>query len=65
MKLDETEFKRQFVAAFIGSWCSKHYENDCENGAHSHTENPPVEDALYLADKAWEKYMALSLCDRS
>lgn len=54
--MNEQEFKRHFVATFLATWCANNYNDCCATGQHDMLSNPPVEDAKFLADEAWEKY---------
>jgi hypothetical protein len=51
--MNEQIFKTQFIAAFLASWCADNYDTCCSNGTHHILCAPPVEEASYLADKAW------------
>ena len=57
VELDEQRFKEQFVATFLATYVAQNYTDNCMRGNHKASENPPVEDAAYLANKAWEKYL--------
>lgn len=48
-------FREQFIAAFLGAWCAKHYEDYCARDMHDSLRRPPVEDAAHLADEAWAR----------
>jgi hypothetical protein len=52
------EFKRMFAAQFLASWVATNYNDYCARGLQDHLETPPVEDAVFLADKAWDHYVA-------
>ena len=54
--MDEEEFKDLFVVQFLASWAANNYDDACRRGEHKKLERMPVEDAEYLADKAWERY---------
>lgn len=54
--MNEETFKTVFITNFISTWCANNYDDACSRGKHEILENPPIEDAIYLADKAWEKY---------
>jgi hypothetical protein len=51
--MDEKEFKSTFIATFLASWCATNYSDYCINGKQEALSRPPVEDAVFLADKAW------------
>lgn len=56
-RLSQDEFCKQFVAVFCGAWCANHYDDACINSEHEELENPPIDDAIYLADTAWTAYI--------
>ena len=58
---DEREFKRQFAVQFLASWAAVHYTEYCARGMQETLETPPVEDAEYLAQKAWKQWCAILL----
>ena len=58
---DEREFKRQFAVQFLASWVATHYTEYCARGMQETLETPPVEDAEYLAQKAWEQWCSIIL----
>lgn len=47
-------FKTCYIATFLASYMANRYDRDCSEGhsAEAHN-NQPVEDAMYLADRAW------------
>ncbi len=51
---DELHFKRQFAIQFLASWTAVHYTEYCGRGMQEELERPPVSDAEYLAQKAWD-----------
>lgn len=53
--MTKEEFIRLFVIQFLSTWTVKHYDEYCSMGIQERLENPPVEDAFYLAEKTWEK----------
>ena len=53
--MTKKEFKDQFIVNFLSTWCAINYDDCCMRGQHDRLENPPVEDADWLADKAWIK----------
>lgn len=57
--MDEKTFKTQFIATFLASYAASRYQDCCSRGDHSTILNPPVEDAMFLADAAWEKLQEL------
>lgn len=58
---DEQTFKLNFISTFLATWCANEYEDSCMTGQHRRLEKPPVEDAEYLAEKAWEHYKEVLL----
>jgi len=50
---DELKFKQQFAIQFLASWTAVHYNDYCARGLEL---APPVEDAEFLADQAWEHW---------
>lgn len=56
MKLTKEQFVDQFVVNFISTWCANEYDDACMNSQHERLNTPPVEDASFLAEKAWEHY---------
>ena len=57
--MNEKEFKRHFTATFLATWVANNYDDACMRGQHSRLEHPPVDDALFLADAAWEEYVKI------
>jgi len=57
----EKEFKANFVSTFLATWVANHYDRACAEGRHDTLEKPPVEDAEFLADKAWRHYEEIVL----
>lgn len=55
--MNESQFKDNYIATFLATWTATNYEEFCMQGWHERLEKPPVEDAMYLADKAWEEYL--------
>ena len=51
---DELVFKQRFAIQFMANWVANHYDDFCTRGLHKELHNPPVEDAIFLAQKAWE-----------
>ena len=54
--MTKNEFVYEFVRNFIATWCANNYERCCANNSHSMLYNPPIEDAIYIAEQVWEKY---------
>lgn len=57
--MTEREFKDRFVASFLAAWCAENYASACSRGEQHLLSNPPVEDAVYLASEAWDRYTEL------
>jgi hypothetical protein len=55
--VEEKDFKNQFIACFLASWCANKYEDCCARGEQSVLGNPPVEDAEDMAGLAWEEIL--------
>lgn len=51
--MNRDEFIRLYVIQFCASFTAVHYTENCIHGRYDATENPPVEDAIHLAEKAW------------
>lgn len=50
------EYIETFVINFVSVWTAKNYTDYCSRGLHKELENPPFEDALFLAQETWDKY---------
>lgn len=53
---DELHFKRQFAIQFLASWSATHFTEYCARGMQEELAMPPVEDAKYLAQTAWDHW---------
>jgi hypothetical protein len=51
----EEEFKEQFKVTFLATWAATNYNEYCMNSMQEALSNPPIEDAIFLADEAWKK----------
>ena len=51
---DELHFKRQFAIQFLASWAATNFREYCARGMCDELETPPVAEAEYLAQKAWD-----------
>jgi len=51
----EKEFKEQFVTVFLATYAANNYAECCMLGDHTRIEHPPVEDAMHLANCAWNE----------
>lgn len=52
---DELEFKKAFAINFMAAKEAVDYQNNCTNGWTGHT--VAVEDAEYMADRAWDNWV--------
>lgn len=54
--MNEAQFKAAYISQFLASYMAGRYERDCQEG---HIGKPydhqPIEDASFLANKAWEQ----------
>lgn len=57
--MDEKNFKEQFKVTFLATWAATNYNDYCMNGIQEQLSNPPVEDAIFLADEAWQKLQSI------
>ncbi len=54
--MDEIQFKTTYIANFLSSYMAGRYDDDCMNGHPNKPYNhQPIEDAHFLAEKAWEQ----------
>lgn len=60
MNDNERAFKAQYVAAFLAMWTVHHYDQACALGTQAMLHDPPVEDAMHLANTAWRALAALT-----
>ena len=56
--MTKAEYIENFVVTFISVMTANNYQDYCSRGLHKELENPPFEDAFYLAEKTWDKFMA-------
>ena len=53
--MTKQEFKDHYVAVFLASYMASRYDSDCQNGhINEPYDHQPLEDAMFLAEKAWE-----------
>lgn len=57
--MDKDTFIAAYVAAFLGSHTAFIYDDCCMRGNHDRFNHQPVEDAKYIAEKAWNQLEAL------
>jgi len=53
--MEKQEFKDRYIVTFLATWTANNYAFACTHNRHKMLENPPVEDAEFLAEAAWEK----------
>lgn len=51
---EELAFRRNFATQFLASWCAVNFADFCARDLQERLQNPPVEDAEFLAGTAWE-----------
>lgn len=56
---DEEKFKKDFVIQFMASWAASNYDDYCSKGLWSQLSKPQIEDAIFLADRAWSYMVAM------
>jgi hypothetical protein len=44
---------------FLATWAATNYTDYCMNSQQEQLSNPPVEDAVFLADEAWKKLQSI------
>lgn len=54
---DVLEFKRRFAIEFLAAYVANQNDACCADGQHELLQEPPVEDAEFLAEKAWEYWV--------
>ena len=54
--MDEQQFKAHYIATFCASWSAVTYSDHCLRGWDGVRQ--PIEDAIELANEAWELYAA-------
>ena len=55
--MKEECFKTQFISSFLATWCVNKYEECCRTGTLEILSQPPVKDAEFLANAAWDEYV--------
>ena len=55
-KMDKQTFVNNYISTFLATWTANHYEEYIMNNKHGDLGKPPVEDAMFLANEAWDKY---------
>ena len=57
MNEQEKQFKERYITTFLASYMASNYDLHCQSGHPNEPYNhQPIEDAAFLADKAWEQY---------
>lgn len=56
MNLTKEEYIEQFAVNFVSVWAARNYDDYCMRGLHKQLENIPIEDALFLAERSWDKF---------
>jgi len=51
----QDRFIDTFAATFCAAWAAARYDDYCTSGKQIELERPPIEDAVYLAERAWEQ----------
>lgn len=53
--MKKSKFISLFIIQFLASWMANNYSDFCARGLQKELETPPVEDAMFLAEKAWNE----------
>lgn len=54
--MNKKQFISQYICTFLATYMAGRYDDDCMNGHPNEPYNhQPVEDARFLAEKAWEQ----------
>ena len=56
--MNEQDAKHAIATTFIGAWLANNYSDACSMGQHDRLNEPPIEDAEFLAEQAilhWKK----------
>lgn len=62
---DEEKFKKDFVTQFMASWAASNYDDYCSKGLWSELCRPPIADAEFLADRAWNHMVTTGCIDKN
>ena len=54
--MNRQQFISHFITTFCATWCANNHADYCQMDKHDELESPPMEDALLLAEAAWELY---------
>ena len=52
--MNETQFKEQFITAFLATWCANNHADLCSRGKQESLYHPPIEDAIDIANEVWK-----------
>ncbi len=55
--MDEESFKTQFISSFLATWCVNNYVDCFNTETREILSQPPVKDAEFLANAAWDEYV--------
>jgi len=58
---EKERFLEIFVANFLSTWAANNYDAACASGEHKRLSNPPIEDALFLAEEHWKALLNVRL----
>lgn len=59
--MDESTFKAAYIAQFLAAYMASRHDLDCMTGHPGKPyDNQPIEDAVFLADCAWQQIEARS-----
>ena len=54
--ISKKQFIEQFVVNFLSTYAATEYNEICMQGTHERYDSMPVEDAIFLAKKAWDQF---------
>lgn len=55
------EYIENYVVNFLAVWTANNFSDYCMRGWHKQLENPPFEDAVFLAVQTWDKFQEFCL----
>jgi hypothetical protein len=58
--MDEKTFKNNFITTFLATWVANNYDEYCMEGKQEQLSKPPVEEAIFLADEAWNEFVEIT-----
>ena len=60
--MTKEQFKAQYIVTFVATLTAQQYEECCSRGEHSKLRSHHMmEDAIFLADYAWDEYQKQKL----